>query len=94
MNWEMKLVYCATNVHLFDYSGRCSTIPNNGFLIILIIFDATLLSSCGIDSFFTSISNNFDHRYLVGVKNPCIDCKDCVPILIGFCLGMRVFNHD
>jgi hypothetical protein len=94
MNWEIKLVYYATNVHLSDYSGCCSTISNNEFLTILIISDATLLSSCGIDFFFTLISNNFDHRYLVGVKNPCIDCKDYVPILIGFCLGMRVFDHD
>jgi hypothetical protein len=51
-NWENKLVCCATNVGLSNCNGCCSTIPNNGFLIVLIIFGAALLSSCGIDFFF------------------------------------------
>ncbi len=38
--------------------------------------------------------NKFVHRYLAGVKNPCIDCKDCILIFIGFCLSMRVFDYD
>jgi hypothetical protein len=84
VNWENKLVCCITNVGLSYHSDCCSIASNNGFLIILIIYGATLLSSYEIDSSSTLIWNKFVHRFLVGMKNPCIDCKDCAPILVGF----------
>jgi hypothetical protein len=28
------------------------------------------------------------------MKNPCIDCKDCIPILTSFCLGMIIYSQD
>jgi hypothetical protein len=94
VNWENKLVCCTTNVGLSNYSGYCSTISNNGFLIVLILSYVALLSLCGIDSFFTLVLNKFVRRYLARVRNPCIDCKDYIPILVGFCSSMRVFNQD
>jgi hypothetical protein len=94
VNWENKLVCYTTNVGLFDCNGCCSTISNNGFLIVLILFYATLLSSCEIDFFSTLISNKFVRKYLIGVKNPCIGCKDCVPILVSFYSCMKFFGQD
>lgn len=94
MNWENKLVFCATNVGLFDCSGCCSTISNHGFLIVLIIFGVTILSSCEIDFSLTLILNRFVCRYLVGIRNPCIGCKDCTIVLVNFYLGMKFFGHD
>ncbi len=94
VNWENKLVCCATNVGLSVYNGCCSTISNNGFLIALIICSATLLSSCEIDFSLTLISNKFVRRYLIGVRNSCIGYKDCAPILVGFCSSMRVSGQD
>ncbi len=76
VNWENKLVCCTTNVGLSYCSGCCSTISNNGFFIVSILSGATLLSSCEIDSSATLISNKFVCRFLVGVKNLCIGCKD------------------
>jgi hypothetical protein len=93
MDWENKLAFCATNVGLFD-CGCCSTISNHGFLIVLIIYGVTVLSSCEIDSSLTLILNRFVCRYLVGVRNPCIGCKDCTIVLIYFCLGTNFFGHD
>jgi hypothetical protein len=52
MNWENKLVCCATNVGMFDCSGYCSTPSNNGFYNVL-IFDA-LPCSCEINFYFFS----------------------------------------
>jgi hypothetical protein len=94
VNWENKLVCCATNVGLSSYNSCCSTISNNGFLIALIICSATLLSSCEIDSSLTLISNKFVRKYLTKVRNPCIGCKDCVPISVGFCSSMKVSGQD
>jgi hypothetical protein len=94
VNWENKLVCCTTNVGFFYCNGCCSTISNNGFLTILILSSAALLCSCEIDSSLILILNKFVRRYLVGVKNLCIGCKDCVPISVCFCLGMRVFDYD
>jgi hypothetical protein len=51
MNWENKLVCCTKNVGLSNYNGCCSTISNNGFILVLILSNATLLSSCEIDFF-------------------------------------------
>jgi hypothetical protein len=51
VNWENKLVCCTKNVGLSCRSDFCSIVSNNGFLIVLIIYGATLLSSCEIDSF-------------------------------------------
>ncbi len=93
-NWENKLVCCVTNVGLSCHSDYCSITSNNYFFTILIIFSATLLSSYKIDSSLTLISNMFVHRILDKVRNPCIDCKDCVPISIGFYSSMKVFNQD
>jgi hypothetical protein len=50
MNWENKLVCCATNVGLSCHSDCCSIVSNNGFLTVLILYGATLLSSYEIDS--------------------------------------------
>jgi hypothetical protein len=94
MNWENKLVFCTTNVGLSNYNSYFSTTSNNGFLTILNIFGAALLSSCGIDSSLTLILNMFVHKYLARVRNPCINCKDCAPISIGLYSGMRIFGHD
>jgi hypothetical protein len=33
VNWENKLVCCATNVGLSNYSGFCSITSNNDFLL-------------------------------------------------------------
>jgi len=94
MNWENKLVCCATNVGLSCCNDYCSIASNNGFLTILIIFGATLLSSYEIDSSSILILYKFVRKFLVGVKNPCIDCKDCVLILEGFYLGTKVSIQD
>jgi hypothetical protein len=94
VNWENKLVYCTTNVGFSCRSDCCSTILNNGFFIVLIIFGATLLSSCEIDSSLTLIWNKVVHKFLAGVRNLCINCKDCALISKNFYSGMRVFNHD
>ncbi len=94
VNWENKLVCYATNVGLSNFSGYCWTTSNNGFLIVLILYCVTLLSSCEIYFSSTLISNKFVHRYLVGVRNPCIGCKDCAPILISFYSCMKVFDQD
>ncbi len=40
------------------------------------------------------ILNKFVHRYLVGMRNSCINYKDCVPISISLYLGMKVFGQD
>jgi hypothetical protein len=90
VNWENKLVCCTTNVGLFDCRGCCSTTSNNRFFIVLILSSAKLLSSCEINSSSTLISNKFVHKYLDDVKNPCIGCKDCAPILVGLCLSVKV----
>ncbi len=94
VNWENKLVCCTTNVGLSNYNGCCSTTLNNGFLIVLILSSVALLSLCGVDFSLTLISNKFVRRYLARVRNLYIDCKDCIPILVGFCLCMRVFSQD
>jgi len=94
VNRENKLVCCVTNVGLSDYNGCCSTTLNNGFFIVLILSDATLLSSCEIDSSLILISNNCFCGYLTGVKNPCIGYKDSAPILIGFYSSMKVSDQD
>ncbi len=94
VNWENKLVFCATNVGLSVYYGCFSTLLHNGFLIALIICSVTLLSSCEIDSFLTLISNKFIRRYLTGVRNPCIGCKDCAPVSVGFYSSTRIFGQD
>jgi len=93
VNWEIKLVWCVTNVGLSNYSGCCSTISNNGFFIV-ILSDAALLSSCEIDFSLILISNNFFGGDLTRVKNPCIGFKDCAPILVGFCSSMKVSGQD
>jgi hypothetical protein len=85
------LICCATNVGLSGCNGCCSTTSNNGFLIVLIFSNTTLLSSCEIDYSLTLISNKFVHRYLIGMKN-CVGCKDYAPILVDFYSGMRVFG--
>jgi hypothetical protein len=43
---------------------------------------------------FTLILNNVFHRYLPGVRNPCVGCKDHIFISIGLGLAMRVFGED
>jgi hypothetical protein len=53
-----------------------------------------LLSSCEIDSSLTLILNKFVCRFLIRVRNPCIDYKDCAPILVGFNSSMKVFYKD
>jgi hypothetical protein len=94
VNWETKLVCCTTNVGFSYCSGCCPTISNNGFLNVLICFGVALLSSCEIDLSLTLISNKFVHRYLAGMKNLCIGCKDCVFISIGFYSSMKCFGQD
>ncbi len=92
MNWENKLVCYATNVGLSYCNDCCSTTSHNEFLIILLLFGATLLSSYEMDLILILIK--FVCRILVRVKNTCIDCKDCAFISIGFCSSMKVFDQD
>jgi hypothetical protein len=94
VNWKNKLVCCVTNVNQSYYNGCCLTTSNNGFLTILILSDAALLWSCEIDSLPILISNKCVCRYLARVRNPCVGCKDCSPILAGFCSGTRVSSQD
>jgi hypothetical protein len=93
VNWENNLVYYTTNVSFSYCNGCCSTTSNNGFLIVLILSGATLLSSCEIDYSSTLILNKFVYRFLIGARNLCIGCKDWAFILIGFYSSMRIFGQ-
>ncbi len=92
MKWENKLVCCATNVGISCRSDCCLINSNDGFFTLLILSGATLLSSYEIDSLSTLILNKFVCMFLSGVKKPCIDYKDCAPILVGYCSCMKVFD--